>query len=208
MAVASHYVSAPMLAGTAGEPLARVAYELEEKVMVEQVGFVVGDDERTGWSPDGMVGENGAIEAKCPKTTTHLATLDAGAIPDDNLPQLWFAFMVCPTLEWIDFISRDGGMCQDKNVIAEAKASGADLRVLPLRYAQFTIRLHRSDCLSEIAKLREATDKFLADVDATIERLNQRVPPLPDLPDLEAADLGDLAITDADIEAAEARLRG
>jgi len=75
-AVQDNYVSAPMLAGTAAEPLARTAYELEEKVMVETVGIVIGDDERTAWSPDGLVGEHGAIEAKGPLTTTHLQTLD------------------------------------------------------------------------------------------------------------------------------------
>lgn len=175
---APNYVSAPMLAGTAAEPLARTAYELEEKVMVEQVGFIVGDDERTGWSPDGLVGDVGAIEIKGPKTTTHLATLDSGLIPEDNLPQLWFDFMVSENLEWIDFISRDGGMCEDKHVIAEAKASGADLRILPLRYAQFTIRLWRKDCLAQIAKMRIETDRFLADVDATVKRINEKAPAL------------------------------
>ena len=173
---APNYVSAPMMAGTAAEPLARIAYEIEEKVMVEQVGFIVGDDERTGWSPDGLVEDVGAIEIKGPKTTTHLSTLDSGMIPEENLPQLWFDFMVSENLEWIDFISRDGGMCEDKKVISEAKTNGTDLRILPLRYAQFTIRLHRADCLPQIAKMREATDRFLTDVDATIERLKQRAP--------------------------------
>ena len=181
---APNYVSAPMLAGTAAEPLARTAYELEEKVMVEQVGFIVGDDERTGWSPDGLVGDVGAIEIKGPKTTTHLATLDSGVIPEDNLPQLWFDFMVSTNLEWIHFISRDGGMCEDKHTISEAKAAGTDLRILPLRYAQFTIPLHRIDCLEQIRKMREATDRFFADVDATIERIKLKAPEIvqPDAP--------------------------
>jgi exodeoxyribonuclease (lambda-induced) len=175
---APNYVSAYMLGGTAAEPLARTAYELEENVMVEQVGFIVGDDERTGWSPDGLVGDVGAIEIKGPKTTTHLATLDLGVIPEDNLPQLWFDFMVSKNLEWIDFISRDGGMCEDKRIIAEAMGAGTDLRILPLRYAQFTIRLDRSECLPQIVKMREATDRMLADIDAMVERINATCPPI------------------------------
>ena len=181
---APNYLSAPMLAGTAAEPLARTAYELEEGVMVQCVGIVIGDDERVGWSPDGIITADdgsviGAIEVKGPKTTTHLQTLDGMKIPEGNLPQLHFAFMVCPTLQWIDFISRDGGMCEDKHVIAEAKAAGNDLRILPLRYAQVTIRLNRSECEAQIAKMRLDADKFLADVDATVERIKSICPELP-----------------------------
>lgn len=202
---APNYVSAPMLAGTAAEPLARTAYELEEGVMVQQVGIVIGDDERTGWSPDGIItGDDGAIigaiEVKGPKTTTHLQTIVGMKIPDGNLPQLYFAFMVCPTLQWIDFISRDGGMCEDKHVIAEAKAAGTDLRILPLRYAQMTIRLNRSECEAQIAKMRVDADRLLADIDAEVERIKSICPELPE-PEQSMdpeAQLG--MLTDADFE--------
>ena len=165
IAVHDNYVSAAMRAGTFSEPTARAVYELEEGIMVDQVGMVVGDDERTGWSPDGLCGDTGAIECKCPTTTTHLQTLDAGAIPEDNLPQLWFALMVDAELEWIDFVSRDGGMSKDDEKF------GA---ILPRRYVQFTIRLWRKDAEEQIAKMRAATDRFLDDVDATVERLQER----------------------------------
>ena len=186
----SKFVSSPMLAGTAAEPLARTAYELEESVMVQQVGIVIGDDERSGWSPDGIVTDEagiiiGAIEAKGPLTTTHLDTIDnialkEATIPEGNLPQLWMAFVVCDTLQWIDFLSRDGGMETDKHKIAEAKAAGDDLRILPMRYAQITIRLNRADCLEEIEMMRAEKDQFLEDVDATIERINSICPELPE----------------------------
>ena len=216
IAIHDNYVSAPMLAGIAAEPLARTAYELEEKVMVETVGIVIGDDERTAWSPDGLVGENGAIEAKGPLTTTHLNTLDLIAqglagIPEDNQPQLWFGFMVDSKLEWIDFISRDGGMTKDKSKIGEALSAGNDLRQLPLRYAQIVIRLHRSECEKEIAKMREATNKFLADVDATVARINELCPILAEpkgaitLDDMLDAECG---ISDEEIRAVDPRWTG
>jgi hypothetical protein len=184
------FVSPAMRAGTVAEPLARATYELEEGVMVEQVGIVIGDNERTAWSPDGLVGDVGAIEAKGPRTTTHLQTLDSGAIPEGNLPQLYFAFMVHSGLQWIDFISRDGGMSND------ASKFGA---VLPRRYMQFTIQLNRSDCEPQIAKMREATERFLADVDATIERINSKAPELPEEKRV-AEDFGAMGLTDADFE--------
>jgi hypothetical protein len=195
IAVQDHFVSAPMKAGTLSEPAARTAYELEEGVLVEEVGMVVGDNERCGWSPDGLVNDAagnlvGAIESKCPRTTTHLQTLDAGQIPEGNMPQLLFAFMCCPPLQWIDFISRDGGMSNDPAMF------GA---ILPRRFVQFTIRLYRAECEAQIAKMREATDKFLADVDATIERLKQRAPEVAE-PERVAEDFGDLGLTDADLD--------
>ena len=198
IAVQDKYVSAPMRAGTFAEPPARAAYELEESVMVEQLGIIIGDDERTAYSPDGLVGKHGAIEIKGPTTTTHLQTLDLGAIPEGNLPQLWFGFMVDTDLEWIDFISRDGGMSNDPAMFGP---------ILPRRYVQFTIRLHRAECEAQITKMREATDKFLADVDATIERLKQRAPEVDD-PERVAEDFGDLGLTDADIQAVDPSWKG
>lgn len=47
------------------EPVAREMYELEKDVKVEQVGFIEYD-EFTGCSPDGLVGEDGGSEIKCP----------------------------------------------------------------------------------------------------------------------------------------------
>jgi hypothetical protein len=72
---------------------------------------------------------------------------------------------------------------------------------------QFTIRLHRAECEAQIAKMREATDKFLADVDATIERLKARAPEVAE-PERVAEDFGDLGLTDADIQAADPNWKG
>jgi hypothetical protein len=71
--------------------------------------------------------------------------------------------------------------------------------ILPRRFVQFTIRLYRAECEAQIAKMREATDKFLADVDATIERLKQRAPEVAE-PERVAEDFGDLGLTDADLD--------
>ena len=171
--------------------------------MVEEVGMVVGDNERTGWSPDGLVNDTagnlvGAIESKCPRTTTHLQTLDAGQIPEGNMPQLLFAFMCCPPLQWIDWISRDGGMSNDPAMFGP---------ILPRRYVQFTIRLHRAECEAQIQKMREATDAFLRDVDATIERLNQRAPELAE-PERVAEDFGELGLTEEDLAFLDAPRKG
>lgn len=51
--------------GTDNEGLARAAYEMETGNAVEQVGFVPMD-KWAGSSPDGLIGNEGLIEIKCP----------------------------------------------------------------------------------------------------------------------------------------------
>lgn len=49
-------------------------YETEYWVHVQKVGFVELDD-FIGVSPDGLIGEDGGVEVKCPQTHTHLKYL-------------------------------------------------------------------------------------------------------------------------------------
>lgn len=50
--------------GTDEEKDARRYYAIREDVDVEQVGIVLSDDELSGGSPDGLVGNNGGLEIK------------------------------------------------------------------------------------------------------------------------------------------------
>jgi hypothetical protein len=61
--------------GTALEPEARAFYAMEYDVEVQSVGFVLRDDERVGGSPDGLVGDDGGLEIKCPAIQTQIAYL-------------------------------------------------------------------------------------------------------------------------------------
>lgn len=58
------YVNAQMRYGTEQEPEARMAYELERRCFVEQVGFFKTDDSLFGVSVDGLVDGDGGIEIK------------------------------------------------------------------------------------------------------------------------------------------------
>ena len=62
-----------------------------------------------GASPDGLVGDEGLIEIKCPKSTTHLETIASGEIPEEYLPQM-MAEMACAERQWVDFVSFDPRM--------------------------------------------------------------------------------------------------
>lgn len=63
--------SKPVAWGRETEAEARAAYEMETGNEVEQVGFIELND-WIGCSPDGLIGDDGYFEAKCPNSDTHL----------------------------------------------------------------------------------------------------------------------------------------
>ncbi len=104
------YVNAAMQWGTEQEPFARAAYEIANDVMVEQIGFVMHPEiPLAGCSPDGLVGEDGLIEIKCPKSSTHLQYLLAKKVPAEYVPQMCWQ-LACTGREWCDFVSYDPRM--------------------------------------------------------------------------------------------------
>ncbi len=58
--------------GTELEPEARAYYEMQHDVEVETVGLVMTDDGKVAGSPDGLVGDDGGLELKCPAIQTHI----------------------------------------------------------------------------------------------------------------------------------------
>lgn len=93
--------------GTATEPLARAAYEIKTGIWVEQVAIV--DHPRIhsfAASPDGLVAEEGLLEIKCPKTSTHLNWMMKGTVPSEHKNQM-LAQLACTGRKWVDFVSFD-----------------------------------------------------------------------------------------------------
>ncbi len=65
--------NAAMRNGINLEPKARAAYELVTGNTVTQTGFIISG--RVGCSPDGLIGEDGMLEAKCPEGKAHVNNL-------------------------------------------------------------------------------------------------------------------------------------
>ncbi|NOV17845.1 exonuclease [Ensifer adhaerens] len=104
---AEGFTNAAMQWGTDQEPNARMAYEFMHDVTVEQIAFVVHPDiSDAGASPDGLVGDSGMVEIKCPNTATHIDTLVKQAIPAKYITQMLWQ-MACTGREWCDFVSYD-----------------------------------------------------------------------------------------------------
>jgi putative phage-type endonuclease len=101
------YTNAAMQHGIDTEPEARAAYEFRADVDVMTVGFIVHPTiGEAGCSPDGLVGDDGLVEIKCPQTATHLDTLLHRAVPDKYVKQAMWQ-MACTGRQWVDYVSYD-----------------------------------------------------------------------------------------------------
>ena len=105
------YVSDDMARGTADEPIARDAYSRHVGLPVAELGFMVRDDWGfpIGYSPDGLVGDDGLIEVKSRRQKKHLATILADEVPLENMAQIQCGLLVSGR-EWCDYVSFCGGM--------------------------------------------------------------------------------------------------
>ena len=103
--------------GIDNEPHAIAAYENETGFFVNGTGLIDHPFiEMFGASPDGLVGENGQIEVKCPDTTTHLNTLLTKEVPEEHIPQIT-SQLACTRREWCDFVSYDPRLESELQII-------------------------------------------------------------------------------------------
>lgn len=95
----------PMARGTRLEPDAIAMFELETGKSVERTGFC--EDETNPMianSPDGLIGEDEAIEVKCMGGKNHVKMWLEDKIPDDYKWQAVQYFVVNPSLNKLYFI--------------------------------------------------------------------------------------------------------
>ena len=145
----SDFTNAAMQFGTETEPLARSAYEAHNGFSVDEMGMVIHPTiDRAGASPDGLVGDLGLVEIKCPKVATHLAYLVAGVVPTTYKNQMSWQ-MACTGRDWCDFVSFRPD--------------------LPENLQLFVVRYQRD--AAKIAELESAVVNFLAGVDQMINKL-------------------------------------
>ncbi len=99
------YSNAVMQRGSEVEPQAREYYEQLNGCEVRQIGFVERDED-VGCSPDGLVGDDGMTQFKCPNSSTHIAIIIAGKMPMTHIPQVQGEMWVADR-QWNDFVSYD-----------------------------------------------------------------------------------------------------
>ena len=108
--VEPQYISDAMLRGQEDEVYARLAYS-EHYAPVTETGFITNDKWgfTIGYSPDGLVGDDGLIECKSRCGKYQVQTIASDAVPDDYVLQLQTALLVTER-KWIDFVSYCGGL--------------------------------------------------------------------------------------------------
>lgn len=71
---------------------------------IDRVGFCISDDKKIGCSPDGLIGEDGGVEIKCPLATTHVRYLMEGELPKIYRAQVNMSLYVTGR-KWWQFVS-------------------------------------------------------------------------------------------------------
>ena len=103
-------VNFAMARGTELEPEARAKYEEVTGTKVEETGFWPHPTIAcAGASPDGLIGEDGLLEIKCPMLETHIGYVEDGIVPEDYKPQMTLQ-MASTGRKWCDFVSYYPGL--------------------------------------------------------------------------------------------------
>ncbi len=79
-------------------------FEFEHEMKVERVGFCTDDAGRYGFSPDGLLGDDGGLEIKCPSPAVALQYYIENVVPKDYILQLQFSLYVSKR-KWWKFLS-------------------------------------------------------------------------------------------------------
>jgi putative phage-type endonuclease len=151
---AESYSNAAMQWGNEQEPFARAAYEAHTGQMVEEVGFIQHPDiEYAGASPDGLVGDDGMVEIKCPSSSTALECWLIHAQGGNPVDAKYYAQMQwqmrCAGRSWCDYVVFDPRM--------------------PAKAQLFVFRVQRNEDFLTMAEDEVIT--FLTEVDIKVQAL-------------------------------------
>ena len=147
---ADSYTNAAMQWGIDQEPFARAAYEAAKGLLVDEVGFVQHPTiAMAGASPDGLVGNDGMVEIKCPDSKTALECW----LSEDPVESKYFAQMQwqmrCADRAWCDYVVFDPRM--------------------PIKAQLFIYRVNRNDTWIKVTEME--VEKFLGEVDSKVAAL-------------------------------------
>lgn len=148
------YRNAHMERGQEQEPLARLAYEVETGTLVEQVEFIPHPSLLAGASPDGLIGNDGGLEAKSVIATVQVETVLRGKYPPEHKAQIQGNLWITGR-QWWDFVS----YCDE-------------IRAAHLRL--YVYRVERDE--EYITNLEKEVRAFLKEADELYARLMGRAP--------------------------------
>lgn len=139
--------------GNEREPFARMSYESLTGNIVTEVPFIKHKYLECGVSPDGLVGDDGMTEFKCPIPAIHweYMGLPAGVPPSEYVHQIMGQLWVSGR-KWCDFVS----YCEE----------------MPESLQTHITRIYRDEQF--ISNLEAGVSKFLLDVKKTVAEIKER----------------------------------
>jgi hypothetical protein len=126
--------------------MARSTFEFIKDLKVDEVGMIKTDCGNIGCSPDGLIGEDGGLEIKCPKASTHVKYLLEGKLPLEYKTQVMGSLMVSERDYWY-FMSYHPEL------------------------DPFILKVERDE--EFISKMREHIESFISDMNKKMEVLNE-----------------------------------
>ncbi len=148
---AESYMNDAMRWGVEHEADAKAAYSFHTDSEIAEVGLIRHPIiEGTHASPDGLIGDDGLIECKCPQSATHLDYLLTGSVPGKYITQIQWQ-LACSSRKWADFISFDPRMPENMRL--------------------FVKRVRRDDLL--ITSLENDVTDFLSELERKVDDLRK-----------------------------------
>lgn len=146
--------------GMLHEDGARVAYGIRKNIGIDEVGFAISNEQPSfGVSVDGLVGDDGTIEIKCPySSANHLKYLRFRKVPRDYYLQIQGGLWVLDR-KWCDFVSYDPRM-----------PSGYDLSVVRVERDE-----REKDTIAEIADRCKAFALLVAEISSSLKEMVDNV---------------------------------
>ena len=123
--------------GTRREEESRQVYEMLREVEVRQVGFCLSDCGRYGYSPDGLVGEDGLVEFKNPSGKVAVECLVGDKLPTEHIQQVQGGLLVTGR-KFCDFVSYHPGL---RTLIVRVERDGVFLAKLEEQLLLFCKKL-------------------------------------------------------------------
>jgi putative phage-type endonuclease len=141
----------PMARGNRLEGEARIMFEFEMNKKVQETGFAEDDENpQIANSPDGLIGDNEAIEIKCLGRKNHVKVWLTNQVPDDYYWQVIQYFVVNENLQKLYFV-----------------AYHPEIKVHPMHI----IEVNKNDILEDIEKAKKNENVFLKEVESILSTI-------------------------------------
>ena len=98
------FISEAMQRGTDLEPFAREEYEITSFNKVNQCGYIINEKYKyAGYSPDGLIGDEGILEIKCPLQVEYIRSICEKDVPKNYYAQMQWGLLLS-NRKWCDYV--------------------------------------------------------------------------------------------------------